>query len=239
VTTTETKSRPIIFSSEMVRAILDGRKTQTRRIVNPQPPVSGRIVVGPYSPVIEDKYGNIEAGPSVFGAYDMDNEWGMKCPYGAPGDRLWVRETWQHVYRRHDGQCFNSMPDAACTHSYEYLATVKDGQHPPRWRSPIRMPREASRITLEITAVRVERLQEITIEDVVKEGLPRGIYSHAKKAFHACDDGMDCQLPDGRVFYFEAAFRELWDSINCKKSSDACWECNPWVWVLEFRRAEP
>src|SRR5687767_12087149 len=87
------KEHPIPFSGPMARAILEGRKTVTRRVVKPQPPDGvGRIYVGRYEPAIVDRHGELQPGPGIFGAYDEDGEWGARCPYGEPGDRLWVRE---------------------------------------------------------------------------------------------------------------------------------------------------
>ena len=91
------KERPILFSASMVRAILNGSKTQTRRVIKPQPweeYSAESIKCEHYAPCIVDKYGEMDAGPEIFGAYSTDGEWGVRCPYGHPGDKLWVRETW-------------------------------------------------------------------------------------------------------------------------------------------------
>jgi len=179
------KERPILFSGPMVRAILDGRKTMTRRVIK-YPAVTvehDRIIAGRF---IDPKTGCVD------GQFDV-----IACPYGQPGDRLWVRET----YNSCGGKPF-------------YRA---DGElHPDwKWRPSIFMPRWASRITLEITAVRVERLKDITIEDAQAEGVtPLGVEG------------------DGRRW--RAAFRELWDSLNAKRGHG--WGANPWVWVISFKR---
>ena len=171
------KERPIIFNGDMVRAILDGRKTQERRPIKPQP-----IWVG---------------DPSVpFRTKDADPKGIIRCPYGAPGDRLWVRETW-----RMD----------AVNIGAEYRATISAlMEHVAPWTPSIHMPRWASRITLEITAVRVQRVQDITEEDALAEGMVP----------------LDRSTP-------REMFAEVWQSIYGN------WPANPWVWVVEFRRIEP
>lgn len=241
---TTVKERPIIFSAPMVKAIIDGRKTQTRRVLKPQPPK------GFDYPECED------SGLWAFVRDRAKRDWhDVRCPYGAPGDQLWMRETWGvdstsaggslSNYRYHiavkykcddpnEAETYWEV-DAATYRLWEKRFMAEDG-NVIQWRSPYHMPRWASRITLEITEVRVERVGSISIDDCVAEGLPRGIYRHATKAFHPCDDGTDCQLPDGRVFPFKAAFGVLWDSINVKR---APWELNPWVWALTFRRVQP
>lgn len=154
------KHRPILMSAPMVRAILDGLKTQTRRVVKLSDNVDWQIVdrwhVGEYAGygikgghVPLNKHGGIATR-----AFDEHH---IVCPYGAPGDRLWVRETWQ---------------DIGCEdrNEYIYLATVEDGHHPPTWRPSIHMPRWASRLTLEVVKVRVERLADISECDAKSEG---------------------------------------------------------------------
>lgn len=185
---------PILFSTPMVQAILEGRKTQTRRVVKGNP--EGKV---PFT----DEF---------------------PCPYGHPGDRLWVRETWQKIYERQsDKQRFTEPPSAHNLHLYktwiEYAATPRDGQEPPRWRPSIFMPRSASRITLEIVNVRLERVQDIGEQDAKAEGVtPSGVgndLDHLK---------------------YRAGFMHLWDTINAKRFY--AWDANPWVWVVEFERVE-
>lgn len=209
------KERPILFSSEMVRAILDGRKTQTRRVINPQP----EYVWG---------YG-IRNGEDHFSAHvrypgsHQPDPW-IKCPYGVPGDRLWVRETHGFVYPEEF-----DVPLRDC--KIEYRADLAPGnidypgQWPadeargnpdaPKWRPSIHMPRWASRILLEITAVRVERLQDIDPLDCVAEGA----------------SGYDTALSlDTHI----KRFSDLWDKLNTKRGYP--WSSNPWVWVIEFKK---
>lgn len=157
--------RPILFSGPMVRAILDGRKTQTRRV-----------------------------------AKDRDKP----CKYGIAGDRLWVRETWQSAAAM--GVCH------ASDDYFVYRATDPDWETCEgwQWRPSIFMPRKASRITLEITDVRAERLQDITNKDARAEGLARG------------------------TVYPRMWFEDLWDSINAKRGFG--WDVNPFVWVITFKK---
>lgn len=178
------KERPILFSGPMVRAILEGRKTMTRRIITDESIISLREDGTP---------GKVQP----------------RCRYGKPGDRLWVRETFaltQHnlpVYkadsRDKDGKLWPS---------------VKSDPNGVLWRPSIYMPRWASRIDLEITGIRVERLQDITEDDAKMEGV-------------------EPYDPDNGLYV--AGFYELWESINGTGS----WDKNPWVWVVEFRRVKP
>lgn len=138
-----------------------------------------------------------------------------RCPYGQPGDRLWVREAWQAI----DGneRALRIMTEPHPSRGWiEYAATVPEGHEPPpRWRPSIHMPRWASRITLEVTGVRVERLQDISEADATAEGVS-AIPDEMRRATPRCD------------------FQALWQSINGPDS----WAANPWVWIVEFRRIE-
>lgn len=183
------KERPILFSGPMVRAILDGRKTQTRRIVKPQPTGCEPYRCERYCPAIVRPDGELDAGPEVFGCYSDDGEWGVRCPYGGPGDRLWVRERWAAVkgfdwYRPRD------IPRNA-TITYAGHGDTACANGIGKWRPSIHMPRWASRITLDVEAVRVERLQDITDEDAAAEGVE-----------------------------YRTVFAELWESINGRGSWD-------------------
>ena len=182
------KERPILFSDPMVRAILGGRKTQTRRVVKPE-----------WKPGIE-RSPFLVRHASEF------------SPYGQRGDRLWVRETWQDtgvagVEHLSDGQIVYRATDP----DWEQLEGWK-------WRPSIFMRRRDSRITLEVTDVRVERVREISEEDAADEGFD-DVYLVKQ------------QLPsDARVY----AFRQTWDELNAKRGFS--WESNPWVWVVSFKR---
>lgn len=225
---TKMKERPLIFTGESVRAILAGRKTQTRRVIT-------------HGNVFRFTRGgdlNKEERRAVYaGAFhwEKDNPAHPKmdqlltcCPYGVPGDRLWVRETWA---KESDG---TNCPDDAGT---LYRATDPgwdDNATGLRWRSPIHMPRVRSRLLLEVTAVRVERLQSITGEDAQREGISAecgGCVGSRRECSHRHD------LPGGGCGVFMASQRAgywtLWDRINGKRHP---WSSNPFVWVVEFKR---
>lgn len=199
------KERPILFSGEMVRAILDGRKTQTRRVMKCPVSCHSKILGQPmeHEPMVSHK-----------GDWHKPNEW---SPYGIPGDRLWVRETWQalNVHRDIPMKQVTPQPPICCL---AFKATEQDRKkerlpvYSGKWRPSIFMPRWASRILLEITNVRVERVQEINEADALAEGV----------GFWGCDT--------------IEVFQNLWDSINAKRGYS--WESNPWVWVIEFKRVK-
>lgn len=212
------KERPILFNTEMVRAVLDGRKTQTRRVVKPQHPVKEFMVCSPDDRDLcrvfpgEWAYGgNIGAG--------WCEERIRPCPYGQPGDRLWVRET--HARYGHG---------VIGLHSVHYMADgplpTIDERHDAsllRVYPSIHMPRWASRITLEVTAVRVERVQDISYVDAVAEGIQPRIVNGRLNL-------------DARPMREVDSFRDLWNSIYAKQGFG--WGANPWVWVVEFERVE-
>lgn len=195
------KERPIIFNDAMVRAILDGRKTQTRRIVKPQPEAgaqfSGWIVES--SEAKREGCATWHVGPTTVLAKRRSY---ARCPFGQPGDRLWVRE------------CFSDTGLGPV-----YRASVSERHWLGKWTRSIHMPRWASRITLEITAVRVERLQDISEADALAEGAVRAT---------PVDDGYVAD----EFGTYAAGFEALWQSIYGAES----WQSNPWVWVVEFRR---
>ena len=210
------KERPILFSAPMVRAILEDRKTVTRRAIKVQPHIdaSGNFCVGS-SNYGQDGYGKPVTKHFVSGC----------CPYGKPGDRLWVRETTEADYA--NGAVLSRyVADrepvlyAGCGDP-GYNGSVAHWDYPRKSRPSIHMQRWASRILLEITAVRVERLQDITEEQAMAEG----VGAQAIESFRAV--GVD--RPVG------FAFRDLWTSINGGES----WTANPWVWVVEFKRVTP
>lgn len=179
------KDRPILFSAPMVRAILAGTKTQTRRVAKPQ----RKTGLGDLDALAQHQYG--------------------LCPYGKPGDRLWVRETFR-----------GPLDDG----SFGYRAT-HDGPftwHSYTWKPSIHMPRAASRITLEITDVRVERLQDISEEDAIAEGIEllNGRYTF-NGGLHESRTAVE-------------SYQALWEQLNGSES----WWANPFVWVISFRRIE-
>jgi hypothetical protein len=219
------REKPILFSGPMVRAILEGRKTQTRRTVKV---VSGRggvsLVHLPGAPGIYEHLDYDGAGLVHFQPERQAKP--LRTPYGQPGDRLWVRETWAPVdqladrVEREDPVCVGYRADySAISHESDNVhqldVTHWNWEHSSvRWRPSIFMPRWASRLTLEVTDVRVERLQDISEKDAKAEGV----------GFHV----------GGPV----KAFETLWDSINGGRPW-RCWDDNPWVWVVGFRRVQP
>lgn len=232
------KERPILMSGPMVVATMReiDPKWQTRRIakepiwVELLQMVRGEIPIGPISvakPGLHIAYLNPLGAVSVKDCNDellgvKPGEFRFLCPYGEVGDRLWVRETWAYG-------CPEDVPDKIAVYRadldgegrfQERLAargSISYGYN--RWRPSIHMPRWASRITLEITKVRVERVQQITDENAIAEGVPRE--NHAETGYYGP----------------RTHFKHLWDSINGKRDGGKyAWEKNPWVWVLEFKR---
>lgn len=215
------KEHPIIFSAPMVRAILEGRKTMTRRLVK-----GSTEHRGPYNPAYLECHRN-------------DPGWATICPYGQPGDRLWVREGLTYVKsdpltaeKYSDGtgpHCYSaSIPkghDSADPFGDFYLFGLTETPPlPARNISPIHMPRWASRIDLEITEVRVQRVQEITEADAEDEGVD---------PWHDLA-GTGATVAE-RCFGYRVAFEKLWDAIH----GPGAWERNEWVWVISFKRVRP
>jgi hypothetical protein len=236
------KERPILFSGPMVRALLDGSKTQTRRIL--------KRAVGPSLSVDCDESGVAELswlhgdGP---GHEVHERIQQVQCPYGVPGDRLWVRETHAEVFEidipagRPVGPIGTSGSPARPDWKSRYVYAA-DGPMPNvqwhhvgdsqlvRWTPSIHMPRAASRITLDVTDVRVERLQEISEVDAAAEGVEslrnEGEYwKHYLESTASCD-ALICLSA-------RESFRTLWDSLA---APGADWQTNPWLWVVEFKR---
>lgn len=219
--------RSIIFSAPMVRAILEGRKTQTRRVVKPQPPDWLAQHLDSGFRTVKHLHGDLYGAMATVGdASACRSEDTIRCPYGAPGDTLWVREA--HSLRAtEDGWMVRYIADGV-----ERLARrdidpwLNDCFEEWVRRSPIHMPRWASRLTLRITDVRVERLQEISEEDAYLEGVGTpGAIERMRQAH-----GGSTEHADARVW-----FRNLWDSINGKR---APWSSNPYVWALSFERVK-
>jgi hypothetical protein len=215
--------RPILFSAEMVRAILDGRKTQTRRVMKVQPWPDSIVTVEHYHPTVIDRHGDMQPGPEIFGAHWDDGEYGCRSPYGAPGDMLWVREAWR-AWSQYDDWPPSRLPPGV---DVQYIA---DASAPwsSRYRSPRYMPRWASRITLEVKGVRVERLHDITEDDARAEGAmwhDGGTYWHSGWRHDYSDVHADAY----------SSFARFWNNIN---GPDA-WEENPYVWVISFQRVKP
>lgn len=205
--------RPILFNAEMVKAIIDGRKTQTRRLLR-----------------------NIHA-------YSIKTDLPANKPPCKPGDILWVREKWQHVYNFDDGDQLiegtgryvyyadNPMP-------FDYWVDPDTGEHKEQmpWKPSIHMPKEAARIFLRVKEVRVERLQDITVLDAISEGCGGTICDHSNA--HPTLGCTDC-LNTGWLEPPDAEFAQLWDTtIKPADHERYGWEANPWVWVITFERCD-
>ncbi|MGY2271078.1 MULTISPECIES: hypothetical protein [Pseudomonas] len=211
----QVKERPILFSAPMVRAILEGRKTVTRREVKKQAALD--CLAAGFEPAFLALPGNADL-----------------FPYGKPGDRLWVRETWycdhfevmRGPYLKPDGlDIGEAIDDGTLVYAADGLTPYEADQ--PIWKPSIHMPRWASRILLEITDVRVERLQDITEEQAKTEGV-RLYTDHAELGDWWHVEGIETYSADPRK-----SFELLWSSVG------GDWEANPWVWVVEFKRVTP
>jgi hypothetical protein len=248
------KEHPILMNSAMVRATLAGSKTQTRRVVKPQPsehwtPYS----YGEVHKMREDGEFVMRKGAPVvlgFGPSNWDGDEAYACPYGQPGDRLWVREAFDPIegqspthpvigvdYRASHPTRYPTEEDrhkAGSDAINIYQWRIKDSHGMRKWKPSIHMPRWASRIDLEITSVRVERLQDISETDAAAEGIEGATICGVRywRDYSLSDDEAQCSpMLTSQI----ASFRSLWESINGPGS----WDSNPWVWVIEFRRVQP
>ena len=221
------KERPILFSAPMVRALLDGSKTQTRRIIKGQAP--------DWATFTDEEYAD---GREFFMVCGEKEPSGLRpilaaahCPYGQAGDRLWVRETFSDIYGA-------GGDEARRKEEVMYRA---DGETDPyviggRWTPSIHMPRWASRILLEIVSVRVERLQDCSRKDAIAEGIHR--YEHVWRDSEYPLDDVAYEPVKGWATRYSCpiqAYQALWESINGAGN----WDANPWVWVVEFKRVTP
>ena len=227
------KERPIIFSAPMVRAILAGTKVQTRRVVKRQPPE----ILPAYAPKVywpaRDRhmthgdpdgaaYLQFERPGDYDGAHVMRGGFGFRCPYGQLGDRLWVREAWKaHT-------TFDHLPPREIPQSHVWYMADEGYKAESRYRQGMFMPRWVSRITLEVTAIRVERLQDISEADAQAEGV-------TPKWEPGCSGRLMEALGGFSFRPAASAYAELWEQINGPGS----WDANPWVWVVEFKRVTP
>ena len=228
--------KPILFNTEMVRAILDGRKTCTRRVIKPQ------WEECPTCKYVHNEYIYDKMAENVYCArcgYPLEPE--RRSPY-QPGDILYVRETWERF------ECWNCEGDERgnCTKEpkksvldkicgcYMYRATDEISGD-AKWRPSIHMPKEAARIWLKVTDVRVERLQEITEEGAIREGAEGEECHHTNVGAFGCTDCMNT----GWIEPPQVGFMQIWDSTIKKSDIDRYgWDANPWVWVIEFERCE-
>lgn len=213
--------RPILFKGRLVRAILDGRKTQTRRVLTV--PWKGSTRTVPYEPYWVEEDGRLLVMDD-YGTYHPV-ETHMRCPYGGPGDRLWVKETWS-APPPYDAEkpslltentpiryAVDGIVRGVSKRFVDANGCIATG----KLRPSIFMPRWASRLDIEVTGIRVERLQDISEADAIAEGVAR-------------ESGATGQTvrPGPRD-----VFRELWDSVNAGRGG---WAANPWVWVVDFKR---
>jgi len=241
------KEGPVLFKGEMVRAILEGRKTQTRRAVKVQPPPEcieiSNCGGGEFDMLHYVAMGRTQRGHIGF----------IKCPYGKPGDRLWVKEShfllgrwemngktktgkdkWRFFPFQAGGVLFpENKPKTVRPNTYRRNGWYK--------RNSLFMPRWASRITLEITGIRVERLDRISDDDALAEGILEEnciVGCHCAGGYHQEVMGVRYFHENGNEEGYESAddaYKDLWESINGPGS----WDANPWVWVIEFKRVTP
>ena len=232
--------KPILFNTEMVRAIMDGRKSCTRRVVKPQ------WEECPHCKYVHNEYIYDEMAENVYCArcgYPLEPE--RRSPY-QPEDILYVRETW-HRYTKRVGK----GEGCHLEEHYGYKASIansEDTEEP--WKPSIHMPKKAARIWLKVTDVLVERLQDITEDGAETEGMPDSLDYPVNKAYCPLCKGegiigtvdvhslghmdVDCPYCDG----YRKRFENLWNSINQKSLDSYGWDANPWVWVIEFERRE-
>ncbi len=216
-TATTCREIPILFTGPMVRAILEGRKTQTRRIINPQPVKSPvRTYKWKWTPT-KNEFPSCSWNGKVDINCPHCSIWTKHCPYGTVGDRLWVREAWAHTI-------VGNQIDYLYRADHHTGIEKKNGDQ--KWKPSIHMPKVACRLILEVTSVRVERVQEISEADAIAEGcikLPAsGRITDTKGGQYG-----------GRVWTTAREwYSELWNKINGPDS----WTSNPFVWVIEFRR---
>lgn len=216
--------KPILFNTNMVRAILEYRKTATRRTINPQPDEEHTY-----------KFGFCQDGKFGFGTCEHGGNTFYVKPPCKVGDILYVRETWSRLVK--------ADKDGFKTGRYVYKASdiypfgekyiVKF-----KWHPSIHMPRQAARIFLRVTDVRVERLQDISIPDIIKEGIRVFGCKECLSLNEDCNPQVSEAGYCGSEDLAEDSFADLWDSTIKKNQELYCWDADPWVWVIEFERTE-
>jgi hypothetical protein len=259
------KERPIIMGAESVRAILEGRKTQTRRVIKPQPRwgsdvVGVKIIDGVVFPI--NSFPS-QCGCPIYLSGIKEYIYGTKQPYGVIGDRLCVKETWgvvSHTFDENENICdWKPNRPAKQIRELKFGTGYYDGhviykadggfewnagddcsiETKIAWKSPLFMPRCASRILLEITDIRVERVQDVSEEDAIAEGVEFGSCWEEQFGEGYCtgEGWMDYRNADYGCSTPKESYKTLWDSLNAKRGYS--WEKNPWVWVIEFKVVEP
>lgn len=221
------KMKPILFNTEMVQAILEGRKTQTRRLLqfkmrDGRNPCFSGYSVGEYCT------GEIKSGAVLYsrrGDMGWEQVTERVIPRYLPGDILWVRETWNDLSNNEGNFVYLADGDKGLKDKFFGVLTTKD----IKWKPSIHMPKASARIFLKVTDVRVERLQDITEEDAKAEGIGLAGYLGASK--HGHRDSSGCTITGSLTL-----FKGLWDSINAKRGFG--WDTNPWVWVIQFERVD-
>lgn len=227
--------KPILFNTEMVRAILDGRKTCTRRVIKPQ------WEECPHCRYVHNEFLYDEFEKVIYCArcgYPLDEDRAVPCQ---EEDILYVRETWQYLYEldgneqviEDTGKYYYAATDTIPFDTYVDENGVKHDHAP--WKPSIHMPKEAARIWLKVTDVRVERLQSITVEGAIREGAEGEKCHHTNAGAFGCTDCMNT----GWIEPPQVEFMQIWDSTIKKSDLDRYgWNANPWVWVIEFELCE-
>lgn len=201
--------KPILFSTEMVQAILEGRKTVTRRVIKEK---------------LVDEWCNSVMPRDMFckRSYEKDC-FAARAPYKV-GDILWVRETW--------APCATIDSFLTNTDLFVYRADWLTAAEPPRWRPSIHMPKKAARLFLKVAGVKAERLQDITDTQAILEGFEGVVCDHGMRGVYACEDCMNT----GWLEPPTVDFMHTWEKLNAKRGYG--WDTNPWVWIVEFEKLE-
>lgn len=231
------KELPILFSTPMVQANIEGRKTMTRRIVktNQKGWDCQNMEFVQSENISESFFENRTASPSLkkeltgFHAFFKDNtsdhKLGIKCPYGQPGDVLWVRETW----------CVPSLFDGFESDYYFKAGfdatTIENKNASQRWHPSIHMPKAAARIWLQVEEIRVERLQEISWEDAIAEGIHVKYWGGDTTQPYAYRESK----PEGSATDYQRRPTQAFEVLWCKINGPESWDLNPWVWVVKFK----
>jgi hypothetical protein len=233
------KEHPILFSTPMVQAILENRKKQTRRVVKPQPPSDAHC----FTFLNDDdvwKKRNIQNTWTYFvepeaGSFPCNDSDKLKCPYGQPGDRIYVRETFEYLDRGTDDNGWEGY--------LRYVADEKEIRYPSQDCSPKRMPsiympKTAARIWLEVEEVKVERLQDISEEDAQAEGVK--LHKEGRYYLDYIAEAYNTTQFIYRLNTAKQSFKSLWELVNERKKNfiekhGICWIDNPWVWVIKFK----